>query len=106
MEITKVRYYDISEDKDKPFICRCSVVLEDCVIIHDIRILRGNKGRYLVMPEKSGVTNNDNPSKNGEKEDVFHPVRKSYLLYMKEVILGGLSEYENGGNIVYYPYRR
>ncbi|MGV3076470.1 septation protein SpoVG family protein, partial [Clostridium baratii] len=81
----------------------CSVVFDDCVILHDVKVLNGEKGRYIIMPEKSNVKNVNSSNRNREGEDVFHPVRQSYSSYMKDVVLKGFEEYENGGNKVYNP---
>lgn len=104
MKITKVKYYDIGVSGCKNFLARCSVVFDDCVILHDVKVLNGEKGRYIIMPEKLSLKNGKDVKKNKEGEDVFHPVRQSYSYYMKEVILKGFEEYENGGCKVYIPY--
>ena len=103
MKITRVKFYDIGVSSCKNFLARCSVVFDDCVILHDVKVLNGEKGRYIIMPEKSSVKNASNVNRNKEGEDVFHPVRQSYSSYMKNVILKGFEEYENGGNKVYNP---
>lgn len=104
MKITKVKYYDIGVSGCKNFLARCSVVFDDCVILHDVKVLNGEKGRYIIMPEKSNVKNVSSSNRNREGEDVFHPVRQSYSSYMKDVVLKGFEEYENGGNKIYNPY--
>lgn len=104
MEITKVKYYDIGSSSCKHFLAKCSVVFDDCVILHDVRILKGEKGRYIVMPEKANVRNSGSSNMNKEGEDVFHPVRQSYSSYMKEVILRGFEIYESKGYKIYNPY--
>lgn len=103
MEITKVRFYDIGIPSYKNFLSKCSVVFDDCVVLHDIRILSGEKGRYIIMPEKFSSRNTCPHNKNKEGEDVFHPVRQSYSSYMKEVILEGYSLYESKGFKTYIP---
>lgn len=102
MKITKVKFYDIGVSNCKSFLAKCSVVFDDCVILHDIRILNGEKGRYIIMPEKS--KNVHTSDRNKEGEDVFHPVRQSYSTYMKDVILKGFEVYESEGIKIYNPY--
>lgn len=98
MKITKVKYYDIDMSNCSNFLCKCSIVFDDCVILHDIKILKGKKGKYITMPEKLG-------NKNTVKEDVFHPVNQSYFEYMKESILKGYELYLKEGCKVYIPRR-
>lgn len=104
MEITKVKYYDIGESNCKKFLAKCSVVFDDCVILHDIKILNGDKGRYIIMPEKANIRNSNIVNTNREGEDVFHPVRQSYSSYMKDIILKGFEVYEDKGYKIYNPY--
>lgn len=102
MKITKVKYYDIGVSDNSNFLSKCSIVFEDCVILHDIKILNGLKGRYIVMPERCGNRNTDS-NRNSIGEDVFHPVRQPYFNYMKEVVLKGFELYESTGVKIYSP---
>lgn len=103
MKITRVKYYDLKENNCQNYLGKCSIVIEDCLILHDIRILDGKKGRYVIMPEKSkaGLVTSGNINKEGE--DVFHPVSHSFFDYMKKVILTGYKEYETKGESSYSP---
>ncbi len=103
MVITKVTYYDVGSHINSNFLAKCSVVFDDCVMLHDVKILNGEKGRYIVMPEKSFCKSSDNCNMNKSGEDVFHPVRQSYFAYMKEIILKGFLIYENKGCKTYIP---
>ena len=103
MDITKVTYYDVRCHGNSNFLAKCSVVFDDCVMLHDVRVLNGEKGRYIVMPEKSASKSSDNCNTNKSGEDVFHPVRQTYFSYMKDVILKGFSLYESKGCKTYIP---
>lgn len=103
MNITKVTYYDIGGHNNSNFLSKCSVVFDDCVMLHDIKILNGEKGRYIVMPERIGGKSSDNSNMNKHREDIFHPVRQTYFTYMKSIILKGFSNYENKGCKEYIP---
>lgn len=103
MKITRVKYYDLGNNSCEKFLGKCSIVIEDCLILHDIRILEGKKGRYVIMPEKAKAGLNINTSMNKEGEDVFHPVSQSFFSYMKDVILKGYEEYELNGVDSYSP---
>ena len=98
MEITKVKFYDISKDKHSNFLSKCSIVLDDSLVLHDIKVLTGKKGRYIVMPQKRYSEN-----KNCECDDVFHPVVQSYFIYMSKVILSCFRKFEEDGVSVINP---
>lgn len=102
MKITKVVYYECNSHSNSGFLSKCSVVFDDSVIVHGIKILVGLKGRYIIMPFKEvGSSLNTHNSGFIEREDIFHPVKKSYSLYMTRVILKGYEEYEKTGNKIY-----
>lgn len=105
MKITKVTYYDIVGGKPDYMgvLSRCSIVLEDYVIVHDIKVLSGKKGRYIIMPEKVSGFNSDRNNESRSSDDVFHPICRSFFSYMKDVILEGYLIYEREGLTVYKP---
>lgn len=92
MEITKVKFYDISRDSNSNFLSKCSIVLDDSLILHDIKVLTGKKGRYIIMPPKMYSEN-----RKGVCDDVFHPVSHHYFNYMSEVILRCFRKFEEDG---------
>ena len=103
MKITKVRFYDICEVKNSSFLFRCSVVLDDCLALNDIKVLSGRKGLYVVMPESSIDKRKSGVSMNFKSDDVFHPVNKRFFLYMSDIILDGYQKLREEGDSVYYP---
>lgn len=102
MKITKVTYYDVCLKRNSKFLSKCSVVLEDSIVLHDIKILEGKKGRYILMPTKYKA-NYFNDNVNKSREDVFHPVNSQYFGYMCDTILKGFRIYEDKGIHVYIP---
>lgn len=87
MFITKVKFYDVSKVKDGNYLSRCSVVLDDSLILNDIKIMQGKKGIYVVMPRRSVKNTDCRCGENLKGEDVFYPVSKSYFSYMSDVII-------------------
>ena len=49
MDITDVRVFPVNEEKLKAFV---SIILDDCFVISDIKIINGNNGLFLSMPSK------------------------------------------------------
>ena len=65
MQITSVnvKKYDKEESKMKGIV---SVLIDDCFVIRDIRIIEGTDGLFIAMPSRR---RND-----GEYQDVAHPI--------------------------------
>lgn len=100
MKITKIRFYDIDNENKSKFLAKCSIVLDDSIMLHEIKLLNGKKGRYIIMPEK-GSNHRTNTNENNVSEDVFHPVDSKFFKYMKIMILSSFKEYEETGEVVY-----
>jgi len=80
MEITEVRVFTVDEEKLKAFV---SIVIDNCFIICDIKIIHGNNGLFISMPSKK--------RKDGAFRDICHPLNNDTRKTMEDVIL---SEYE------------
>ena len=64
MEITEVR---ISPSKGGRIRAFASIVIDDCFIINDLRVLEGREGQlYVSMPTRR--------SRNGQVRDIAHPL--------------------------------
>jgi len=80
MEITEVRVFPVDEEKLKAFV---SVVIENCFIVCDIKIINGNNGLFISMPSKK--------RKDGSFRDICHPLNNETRKLMEDIIL---AEYE------------
>ena len=58
----RVRLLDNSDNKTKAI---ASFTIEDCFIVHDIRIIDGTKGLFVAMPRRKMAT--------GDYKDIVHP---------------------------------
>lgn len=77
MEITDIRIRKIANtDKMKAV---ASVSFDDVFVVHDIKILEGEKGTFIAMPSK----------KTGETDyrDVAHPIDSEFRFQMQKAIL-------------------
>ena len=61
-----------------------SVVLDDCFVVHDIRVLEGDNGLFIAMPSK--------PTATGGHRDTAHPINQETRTMFEEAIL---EAYEN-----------
>jgi len=60
-----------------------SILLDDLIAIHDIRVIQGDKGLFVAMPSRK------TPS--GEYRDIVHPITPEGREMIESAILG---EYE------------
>ena len=77
MNITDVRVRKSSkEGKMKAVV---SVTIDDEFVVHDIKVIEGDKGLFIAMPSRR--------SSDGEYRDVAHPINTSTRERLQAVIL-------------------
>lgn len=77
MQITDVRVRKITkEGKMKAIV---SITLEDEFVVHDIKVIEGEKGLFIAMPSKKAA--------DGEYRDIAHPINSSTRDSIQKVIL-------------------
>ena len=81
MTITDVRVRKIAkEGKMKAIV---SMTLDDTFVVHDIKVIEGEKGLFIAMPSRKTT--------DGEYRDIAHPINSETRQQMQDVIL---REYE------------
>ena len=80
MEITQVKVFPVDEEKLKAYV---SIVLDDCFLVSDLKVIQGPNGMFISMPSKR--------KKNGEFKDIAHPLNRETRERMERRIL---QEYE------------
>ncbi len=64
MEITEVRISPAKGGKVKAFV---SIIIDDCFIVNDLRVLEGREGQlFVTMPTRK--------TRNGQMRDTAHPL--------------------------------
>ena len=77
MQITDVRVRRITkEGKMKAVV---SITLDDEFVVHDIKVIEGEKGLFIAMPSKKAT--------DGEYRDIAHPINSSTRENLQRVIL-------------------
>ncbi len=77
MQITDVRVRKITkEGKMKAVV---SITLENEFVVHDIKVIEGEKGLFIAMPSKK--------TGDGEYRDVAHPINASTREMVQKIIL-------------------
>lgn len=77
MKITDVRVRKIAkEGKMKAVV---SITLDDEFVVHDIKVIEGEKGLFIAMPSKKSL--------DGEYRDIAHPINSAARDAIQSVIL-------------------
>jgi stage V sporulation protein G len=76
MEITQVKVFPVDEERLKAYV---SIVLDDCFLVSDLKVIHGPQGLFISMPSKR--------KKNGEFKDIAHPLNRETREQMERRIL-------------------
>lgn len=77
MQITAVRIRKISkEGKMKAVV---SITLDDVFVVHDIKVIEGEKGLFIAMPSRRAG--------DGEYRDIAHPINSETREMIQSIIL-------------------
>ena len=82
MQVTDVRVRKIAkEGKMKAVV---SITLDEEFVVHDIKIIEGEKGLFIAMPSKK--------SADGEYRDIAHPINSATREMIQSRILNAYDE--------------
>jgi stage V sporulation protein G len=76
MGITEVKVFPVEEEKLKAYI---TIVLDDCFVVRDLKIISGGAGLFVAMPSKR--------RKDGSFQDIAHPLNQATREVMEKHIL-------------------
>ena len=78
MEITDVRIRRVAkEGKMKAVV---SVTFDEEFVIHDIKVIEGDKGLFIAMPSRRTAT--------GEFRDIAHPINSETRDKIQSIVIG------------------
>ena len=77
MQITDVRVRKITKEGKMRAIV--SITIDDEFVIHDIKVIEGDKGMFIAMPSKKAA--------DGEYRDIAHPINSSTRENIQKIIL-------------------
>jgi len=84
MQITDVRVRKVTkEGKMKAVV---SITFDDEFVVHDIKVIEGEKGLFIAMPSRRSVDN--------EYRDIAHPINPETRERIQKLIL---QKYEENG---------
>ncbi len=76
MEITKVTVREIDMNMVKGL---ASIVIDDCFVVHELRIVDGDRGFFVAMPSRK--------LPNGDFKDIAHPLNSGTRELIQETVL-------------------
>ncbi|MCI1305666.1 MAG: septation regulator SpoVG [Lachnospiraceae bacterium] len=91
MQITDVRIRRVTKDdgKMKAFV---SITIDDQFVVHDIKVIEGEKGLFIAMPSRKTA--------DGEYRDIAHPINSETRAQIQDIILKKYLETEEETEIV------
>lgn len=77
MQITDVRVRKITKEGKMRAIV--SITIDDEFVVHDIKVIEGEKGLFIAMPSKK--------ASDGEYRDIAHPINSNTRDRIQRIIL-------------------
>ena len=82
MEITDVKIRNTFDNQ--PLRAVMSITLDNCIAVHDVKIIYASDKYFVVMPSKK--------NQNGEYKDIVHPINAEFRSKLEEVLIGKFME--------------
>lgn len=83
MKISEVRIRKVEND-DSKLKAVASVTIDECFVVHDIKIIKGESGMFIAMPSKK--------NKDGEFKDIAHPINPEARQKLSDAILDAFAQ--------------
>ena len=83
MNITDVRVRIVKNDTSK-VKASASITIDDCFVVHDIKIIDGNDGYFMSMPSRK--------TPDGEFKDIVHPLNTETREKIRDLVLKAFEE--------------
>ena len=83
MKISDVRVRLVQKE-DSKMKAVASMTIEDCFVVHDIKIIEGKEGYFIAMPSRK--------ASDGEYKDIVHPINTETRNQIIELILDAFNK--------------
>ena len=93
MEITSIKVKK-EEREGSRMKGRASVLIDDGLAIHNIRIIEGKNGLFIAMPSTSREVENEDGEMVTVHRDTVHPINPEVRAMFEEAILKAYNEAE------------
>ena len=78
MKISDVRIRLVNKEDNK-LKAVASITIDDCFVVHDIKVIEGEKGLFIAMPSRK--------ASDGEYRDIAHPINSATRDFIQTMIL-------------------
>ena len=83
MKISEVRIRKVEND-DSKLKGVASITIDECFVVHDIKIIQDESGMFIAMPSKK--------AKDGEYKDIAHPINPATRQELNDAILTAFAQ--------------
>ena len=83
LKITDIRIRLVPND-DSKLKAVASITIDECFVVHDIKVLEGNQGYFVSMPSRK--------TPEGEYKDVAHPINTPTREEINKLVLAKYEE--------------
>ena len=83
MKISDVRVRIVNSDTSK-VKGSASITIDDCFVVHDIKVIEGTEGYFIAMPSRK--------TPDGEYKDIVHAINNETRNQIKDTILAAFEE--------------
>ena len=78
MKISDIRIRLVSKD-DSKLKAVASITIDDCFVVHDIKVIEGREGYFISMPSRK--------TPDGEYKDIVHPINTETREQIRDAIM-------------------
>ena len=83
MNITDVRVRKMTKESKMKAVV--SITIDDEFVIHDIKVVEGEKGLFIAMPSRKAA--------DGEYRDIAHPINSQTRNSIQEIVLAAYKKH-------------
>ena len=83
LKITDIRIR-LVQNTDSKLKAVASITIDDCFVVHDIKVLEGNQGYFISMPSRK--------TPEGDYRDVAHPINTPTREEINKLVLAKYEE--------------
>lgn len=78
MKISDIRIRLVKKDDGK-LKAVASITIDECFVVHDIKVIEGNEGPFISMPSRK--------TPDGEYKDIVHPINTETREMIRDAVL-------------------
>ncbi len=86
MKISDIRIRLVKKDDGK-LKAVASITIDECFVVHDIKVIEGNEGPFISMPSRK--------TPDGEYKDIVHPINTETREMIRDAVLEAYKKAES-----------